>query len=173
MNVNASKLYANGVCPAIAASNTGPTRRSELRVNQPYDCAGVRPDTTPNPAVAFADPPSRASWSRRSWGRKGGCERRRLNELPVTGDNPVPVQRWYQDSLKSSSAQFLVLVGTVTYGDIGCCGPARRWQRGRFGRPPALDTAEHRQAAWSGSPEGASASLQPVIWLPESAVETG
>jgi hypothetical protein len=28
MNVNTSKLYANGGRPAIAVSNTGPTRRS-------------------------------------------------------------------------------------------------------------------------------------------------
>jgi hypothetical protein len=48
-----------------------------------------------------------------------GCEPRQLNELPMTGDNPVPAQRWYQDSMNRPSALFLVLVGTMTLGAAG------------------------------------------------------
>lgn len=37
----------------------------------------------------------------------------------MTEDNPVPAQRWYQDSMNGWSAHFLLLVGTLTLGAAG------------------------------------------------------
>ena len=82
----------------------------------------------------------------------GGCERRRLEKLLVTGDNPVPARRWYQNSLKRSSAQLLVLVGTVTFGAAGVRAA---------GNEAAFANLQHSMHQSTAKPLGQAAQREP------------